>query len=205
MKSVVMKSQSPKLTRSFLKIKNLRLVTPERANELGVPAECPVLCSPYVNTTNHCDVCNIDYKPLIYQVGQQTTAHHFCKQDGGIYVQDAQDVSSKWVYYKGLFQAVVIPHGPIRMGDDRGYQFQSITLKRIITPLCIHCAIPIDHGYLTQLLGSSRHYYQPACERCRVDNEGNWTFTLRDGALHFSRTTLQLPANAGVIRPGVLR
>lgn len=195
------------ITRSFLKIKNLRLVTPERANELGVPAECPVLCSPYVIGAVHCHVCNIDYKPLIYQVGQQTTAHHFCKQGGGIYVQDAQDVSNKWVYYKGLFQAVVLPRGPIRMGDDRGYQFHSITLKRIITPQCTYCTTPIDHGYLAQLLGASYHYYEPACEQCKVGNEWDWAFTLRDGALHFSRTNaLQLPANAGVLRrSGVIR
>lgn len=196
--------------RSFTKIKHLRLVTPERANELGIPAEAPVLCSPYVSGTYRCDICNVKYTPLIYQIGQETEAQHFCKENGGgIYTQIPEDKSDHWQYNKGLFTALVRPQGPIRMGNDRGYQFRSVTPTKIQLVRCYDCNTLMDTGHLEfdySTLSSLRSYnLVPICIHCfdpASARLSEWRFAINStGELSFNSTKrLTLPDNAGVLK-----
>lgn len=208
-----------KFDRSPFKMKALRLITPERANELGVPAEAPVFCSPYVTHSRHCDQCMKDYGPLVYQVDRETVAQHWHQQAvswrgnstiGGIYVYLPEDRSQKWIYDEHLWIALATPRGPLRMGDDRGFQFEAITLKQIQIPQCYMCGVTIEHGTITQV----DDYLWPQCEECTILNPLNplhtnwkthstdWTFTMRDNKyISFQSTQrLTLPSNAGVIR-----
>lgn len=195
--------------RSFAKIKHLRLVTPERANELGIPAEAPVLCSPYISGTNHCDICNVKYTPLIYQVGQETEAQHFCTSGGGIYTQIPEDKSDHWQYNKGLFTALVRPQGPIRMGNDRGYQFRSVTPTSIQLPICATCGTSWRWGHIEYAVGLSDIHPNtlvPVCESCYEEHgpfcKTEWQYSVNDsGELSFTTTKrLTLPDNAGVLK-----
>lgn len=197
--------------RSFLKIKHLRLVTPERANELGIPAEAPVLCSPYTSG-GYCQICKIQYTPLIYQVGQTTEAQHFCKEaGGGIYVQIPEDHSTTWVYEPGLFTASVQPSGPIRMGQDRGYQFRSVKPLYLHVPRCYDCHEHIAQGHIEINYNCHFQYeYQehnlvPICLSCHspaaTHRNTEWQFILNDGTLSFTTShRLTLPDNAGVLK-----
>src|SRR3990170_2050023 len=65
--------------------KGLRLITPKLANELGIPAETPVFISPYLEESDTCSHCKIEYKPLVYPAGDIVNAHHWHKSSGGIY------------------------------------------------------------------------------------------------------------------------
>jgi hypothetical protein len=197
--------------RSFLKIKHLRLVTPERANKLGIPAEAPTFCSPYIHE-GFCHLCDVHYTPLIYQIGQTTEAQHFCVQGGGgIYVQLPEDSSRRWLYNDGLFTATVLPSGPIRMGNDRGYQFRSVTPKRIELARCTHCGALCDSGNLEyKSIYGDVHSYELAatCGDQRLctspPHQSEWKFAINaDGTMSFSSTKrLTLPDNAGVLRRG---
>jgi hypothetical protein len=69
-------------------VKQLRLVPPERAASRGLQAEGPLFVSPYVEEPRRCDLpsCQAVYRPLSFQVGYITTAHHHHFNTGGIYV-----------------------------------------------------------------------------------------------------------------------
>lgn len=58
--------------------KTLRLVTPERASALGIPAEAPVFVSPYVHLAVRCPNCVGTWAPLVYGFGRRTTSVHLC-------------------------------------------------------------------------------------------------------------------------------
>jgi hypothetical protein len=69
-------------------IKQLRLVPAEEAERHGIPAEAPTFLSPYVHGSKRCTVsgCGVHYRPLVYQTGYTTTAHHYHGiGEGGIY------------------------------------------------------------------------------------------------------------------------
>lgn len=192
-----------KVRTSFLKIKHFRLITPEYAEELRVPAECPVLCSPYIKAQNYCHICHVAYRPLVYQIGHTTEAHHFCATNGGgIYVQLYEDHTDKWHYEHGLFSALVHPHGPIRMGNDRGYQFRSITPQSIQKTTCYTCHAPIFEGVLVKCPSPTLKAVCLSCFKVHAGaNQTDWSFQIRDGELSFSRrTSLILPPNAGILR-----
>lgn len=186
---------------SILKLKQLRLISPEHANELGIPAEAPVLVSPYISREGDCIICNVKYRPLMYQVGFTTKAHHTCKENGGIYTQLYEDESRKWVYTDGLFRAHVIPHGPIRMGDDKGYTFESVTVKRILPVHCIYnCGKVLTEGVLIDRVTTNavRNGLYASCNECH--DMSDWRFRIwDDGRLTFSMH-ITLPANAGITR-----
>lgn len=192
---------------SYTKIKNLRLITPEYASSLGeLGAEAPTLCSPYINLRSYCHVCDTHYSPLVYQVGRTTEAQHFCKENGGgIYVQLATDHTRQWRYNNGLFQATVHPSGPIRMGDDRGFQFRSVTIQRILNTNCFMCAKPITSGVLLTL-ELQPHNILPICHPCKElhsfpQESTGWSFRITDGQLSFNR---KLPAPAYTNYPHIL-
>jgi hypothetical protein len=69
-------------------VKSLKLVTPDAARELGLPAtDAPVLVSPIIKTPTNCleAGCAISYTPLAYQTGVTTAAQHYHAATGGIY------------------------------------------------------------------------------------------------------------------------
>lgn len=162
-------TQAPRTIKasSFLKYKALKLVLPELANSYDIPAEAPVFISPYIVHKSHCYVCEADYSPLLYQIGRTTHAQHTCKTNGGgIYVRLASDHSGKWVYTNDLWDCIVHPHGPIRMGNDRGYQFESVTPHTFVTPQCHLCKQPLLKG---TLITNSSTSLVAACgtEKCK--------------------------------------
>lgn len=185
--------------RSILKYKALRLITPELANSLGLPAEAPVFSSPYITRKGVCNECRVSYEPLVYQVGMTTKAHHFCKNNGGgIYVYDPLSMDrsgAQWVYRTGLWQAVVVPSGPIRMGHDKGYTFRSIRPKYICYPACIRCDRQVVNG---RLYSSSYNENDlvPICDLhaglgLGSGQETDWTFAFELGT-NASDTTFHI-------------
>jgi hypothetical protein len=196
---------------SYVKHKALKLITPERANELDIPAEAPVFISPYVTKRRHCNFCHKDFSPLIYQVGQTTTAQHTCKTGGGgIYVRLSDDTSKKWIYYDYLWTAIVNPHGPIRMGNDRGYQYESVTPVRMAPPTCHSCRTPINEGDLfgkadTFNISDANLTLVAICKACIERRtyfphvhfglwETDWTFHYDGTEIRFGKATQSLPS-----------
>jgi hypothetical protein len=96
---------------NFVRSKNLRLISPEWARKLGIPAEGPVFVSPYIREAKKCG-CGTEYKPLIYQVGRNPVkAHHFHGPDsGGIYYDNSVEEDAPVTTMYG-FVAVLEPVG----------------------------------------------------------------------------------------------
>jgi hypothetical protein len=67
-------------------VKQLRLITPRKAEKLGVRAEAPVFISPRTDKRRQCTLCPVVYTPIVYQTGQVTTAQHWHENEGGIYL-----------------------------------------------------------------------------------------------------------------------
>lgn len=65
--------------------KSLRLITPEKAQSIGIPSEGPVFSSPYTGRREMCKECGGQFGPLVYQAQAIVSAHHFCQEGGGIY------------------------------------------------------------------------------------------------------------------------
>jgi hypothetical protein len=75
----------PKQEANPVNFKWLKLITPEKAQSLGISAESPVFVSPYVDQKIQCFHCLNNYTPLVYQHGYTTSAQHFCPTGGGLY------------------------------------------------------------------------------------------------------------------------
>lgn len=181
-----------KLGMSMLKVKALKLILPDLANELDIPSEAPTFISPYITSKSMCHECGVWYSPLLYAHGTTTTAQHFCKDHGGIYVRLPEDDTAKWVYSNDLWHAVVQPNGPIRMGNDRGYQFKSVKVLKFSTPICISCGAPATRGPL----GIRSSVLLPLCGECNSNhNLVDWTFRYseEDGSIRFMRPMPQGP------------
>jgi hypothetical protein len=67
-------------------VKLLRLTPAQGCQKLGITAENPAFLSPALTKEERCPLCNAAYRPLVYQTGQLTLAHHWHKDCGGIYV-----------------------------------------------------------------------------------------------------------------------
>lgn len=124
---------------SPLRIKTLRLITPELANALDIPAESPVFVSPYVTAKSHCDECDVDYTPLIYGVGHRTEAQHFCN-NGGIYLSGSitdQWQEGSWIAQVQIEQQAVrlLRYGSLRSGTAI-ITVAAVTPVRFISPRC---------------------------------------------------------------------
>src|SRR3989344_4909723 len=91
--------------------KALRLITPERAQKVGIPAEAPVFVSPYISEAHRCSVCDKSFTPLVYQVGYTVDSQHFHDENGGIYSSPTLDGSMKHLELNGGFIAVLEPLG----------------------------------------------------------------------------------------------
>ena len=71
--------------------KLLRLVLPQVANQLGIPAEAPTFLSPQILRPQRCKhtPCPAIIAPLVYQTGQITRSPHYHSTGGGIYFSTA--------------------------------------------------------------------------------------------------------------------
>jgi len=176
------------------KLKALKLITPEVANTFGIPAEAPVFVSPYIVNPTVCRLCHITYTPLVYQVGQPTTAQHFCKggsstPTGGIYVRLYEDNSGKWIYNDHLWDALVVPQGPIRMFNDKGYTYKSVTPKRIMPPMCAVCHSDVTPQW--QLMEANQTLVPfcgaPMCAEAVDNRVSDWSFHYDGTEVRFTR------------------
>jgi hypothetical protein len=183
---------------AFLKYKALKLVLPQHANSFGIPSEAPTFISPYITSARKCRECGKTYQPLMYQVGSTTAAHHTCKKGGGgIYVRLTSDTSRKWIYTNDLWDCLVHPHDPIRMGDDNGYQFGSVTPYKFVQPVCHWCNQPTTQGSLvTNGMDYDGSAIVAACGECKLygthyNHYAGWTFSYDGTEIHFHPTTDQ--------------
>ncbi len=96
--------------------KVLKLIPPETANQLGIPAEAPVFVSPFIRGAETCRDCGTTFTPLVYQTGYEVTAQHFHERSGGIYFYST--LSPAVVAARGMdnpyaWMGLVEPHGLI--------------------------------------------------------------------------------------------
>lgn len=99
--------------RKIFNFKELKLISPETANQLGISGESPVFISPYQDRNEFYNQCGHEFGPLVYQVGYEVSAHHFHENCGGIYYRRGTNVfqsPSGWV-------AVLEPRGRVNLKD----------------------------------------------------------------------------------------
>jgi hypothetical protein len=143
--------------------KALRLVMPENAAERAIPADAPAFVSPIIQWAKCCPLCGSVYRPLAYQVGHVTTAHHFhpaCGDGdcGGIYCFALSPLSSiaPLATFTG-FVAAVEPLGRVTLRTlcGRHCALAEAVRTRQITAYCLHPATSsrsrMTHRSLIQL------------------------------------------------------
>ncbi|MBI2613223.1 MAG: hypothetical protein HYW62_00405 [Candidatus Levybacteria bacterium] len=69
----------------FVFWKQLKLITPQQAERLGIWAETPVFISPLISEKGICYECQEEYSPIIYGHGLVTAQHFHRPGNGGIY------------------------------------------------------------------------------------------------------------------------
>ncbi len=97
-------SEQAEVDKRPIGVKTLKLMDPRTVYRLygGDFAESPVFVSPKVRG-GPCDDCGVVYRPLVYKMGEVTKAHHYHKEEGGIYYDDAfGDVESRLKIHKLL-------------------------------------------------------------------------------------------------------
>jgi len=175
----------------YTNFKMVELITPEKANELGIPAEAPVFVSPVVNTRSVCrNECGIEYSPLVYQVGYETQAQHLHKNSGGIYFSQTANIDRvAWAsdasrFFRG-WVALLDPKEPILYAvGARGRAGSVVTteIRAYSTSFDqIQEGIVIKKG----------DKLQPASNVTRIARKGGsleYRFKIKDGAVLFSRS-----------------
>lgn len=145
--------------------KALLLISPEKAQELGMRAEAPILVSPLIFQEKICQIpnCGVRFTPLVYQVGYQVRAQHFHEDDGG----------GGGIYY----YAVTGPEAIIHNKDSVDYWFamvepslnsrgefilraEQVLVERILA-YCSVCHRNVGEGLLSELLYTGQLY--PIC------------------------------------------
>lgn len=104
--------------RSYHKI--VELITPDKANELGIPAESPVFVSKYIKKEDTCAHCSTTYTPLVYQVGYTTNSQHIHEGSGGIYLYSSLRKRPPTLVEASRWVAEVEPIGELIQEDDIG-------------------------------------------------------------------------------------
>jgi hypothetical protein len=155
--------------------KMLELITPDRANQLGIPAEAPVFISPYVDRGAYCPHCGIEYTPLVYEAGQIITAQHMHEDSGGIYhygtLKKTPPIGSthtRWV-------AEILPLGEkLEAGDSHGKGMDRTTVYRseaiLITRIRAYCSLrrnSLWHEIQSGLLvpnNDKKDFLRPVCD-----------------------------------------
>lgn len=117
--------------------KELRLITPEYAQRLGIAAEAPVFISPQI-VEGICVNCGVTITPLVYAFGREVIAQHFCLNNGGIYVYRRwNNRASAWSVWMGVGIATGSYIGRNYFGSEGG-RYKSILLSALQVK-CAEC------------------------------------------------------------------
>jgi hypothetical protein len=137
-------------------VKTLRLVPPDVANQLGIPAEAPTFLSPLVHRPQACSVptCTTFYRPLHYATGRVSAAPHYHRTRGGVYfyvVMGSLGFLDALIEHMGWI-ATVEPLGSTvidPLGGDYGTGRAQAVLVTAITAWCRNKELD-SHEYLEQ-------------------------------------------------------
>lgn len=168
--------------------KSLWLISPQKAAELGLPAEAPVFVSPYQWEIKQCS-CGAKYGPLVYGPGAPIEAHHFHDfAEGGIYFDKSINGPNQWdIYANGNWIAIIEPLGPV--DRDRA---KAVLVKQIMAVCAGSCHI-LEKGFL---VGTDAEPFSgillPVCSLEEHSNfqgifEPAFKFKIEDGQVLFSQ------------------
>lgn len=171
-----------------LYFKELRLITPELANELEINAESPVFISPMVNGDEKCSHCGVTYRPLIYGTGSIVLPHHFHPprlftpygEDGGVYIFGTDDSRVQAIF--GGWIALVEPQG------DMGFQSAEKVFVKGISAFCMPecCGRELSEGIVVT---PDDRFLIPSCgdlEKLSERDVVKYNFKIVDGQVLFS-------------------
>lgn len=165
--------------------KALRLIVPEKAEQLGFPAEGPVFVSPNIDAADQCIICETVYTPLVYQVGLVVRSQHF-HQGGGIggiyHIDDRLPFNFTYIISSHPWIAMLKPFG--RRGDWRSEAVEVQSMKA----LCVdnRCRLELNEGVvisfpaptrpdeLFPLCGIDQHPWVTFRETVEVNPNGRW-------------------------------
>jgi hypothetical protein len=177
--------------------KTLRLILPETANSLNIPAEAPTFISPVTSEPSVCRHCGITYAPLVYQTGQTTVAQHYHAKSGGIYFVCMPSTKRlKALLYTSGFIAFVQPLGPIateRLFTDVVGRSEAVRVIAI-QAYCMHSKHYSPHSLDAGILASRPPdpdanllpgQLIPHCEQLPLTKyrHPRFRFTARDGTI----------------------
>jgi hypothetical protein len=180
--------------------KTLRLVMPETALSLNIPAEVPTFVSPMVSNPNYCRYCGITYSPLTYQTGQITEAQHYHEGTGGIYFWylPATKPVAGLVYNSGFLAFVepigrIIKQNPLNETIGRADAVQVIGIRAY----CLHSRHRTPHALESGILATVSPDLNkqllpgqllPHCEELQFtkNRHPQFRFTARDGTICIS-------------------
>ncbi len=145
-------------------IKEVLLISPERALEFDSSIESPFFTSSQVHFVKYCHTCSDYLRPIVYKVGERVDADHLHDKDGGIYFQEDLGSSS----HKSLWTAEVEPLSPVKSGRG-GLKADSISVVKIKARCVLHPEQTINSGLLFQSSDELRHL-MPLCEDHNVLN-----------------------------------
>jgi hypothetical protein len=191
-------------------VKTLRLVPPDVANQLGIPAEAPTFLSPLVRGAQACSVptCDVVYTPLMYATGRVSAASHYHRNCGGVYfyvVTDSLDFLDALLDHAGWL-AGLEPRGTTMIdppGRDYGTGRAEAVLVKAISAWCMNRELDgheylgrphgrhlVEEGLLYHYPGSrqNRDLLLPVCDRGEIDVEyAPLRFMVRDGQVFFTQ------------------
>lgn len=205
-----MKKEREAVERENVFWKALVLVTPDRANTLGIYAESPVFISPQIRQKEECKTCRVSYTPLTYQVGYMIKAQHFHEgESGGIYFNcntesefrallappffDSWvaicDVTGKSVLASRSVVAGVMVRGHITLMHADAARVRQILALCTAEQLSNHSPLGVKEGYL---YSEDNEYLWPICDRHvslgKPAISVRWRFQISDtGEVHFSK------------------
>lgn len=163
--------------------KQLRLITPERAQRLGIAAEAPVFISPYT-IRDVCGDCGVVYQPLIYHLGI-VKPHHFHEEEkdhwsgGGIYYQSwpEHEVPYLPVFNNEPFDWIAILELAGRFDRRRTEQVQVVGIKAFCWALdhsWTRQRVELQEGIVVACDNDSRSSLVPLCNLALHPKYSDW-------------------------------
>jgi hypothetical protein len=179
-------------------LKQLRLITPETAREMGINAEAPVFISPHVAEPRCCSLCVRTFGPLVYQTGYDIRAHHWHATAGGIYFFVGPNQSlGDWAARPAGWIAYFAPVGPVLgvVGDSAVGRAAGVQVLRI-EAWCMggyqssnHPRHQLTAGHVLERPdGNPVARYVPTCSASAVPPcRTPFRFTIQDGQVFFTQ------------------
>lgn len=166
--------------------KALKLIVPERAQELGYPAEGPVFVSPDVHAAKQCGICGTVYTPLVYQIGFVVRSQHYHQEggEGGIYYVDRDIVPFSSSYNIRPTPWIALLN---LLGRRDQWRSEAVEVQEI-KALCIdnQCRRELNEGVVVSfpaptrpdelfpLCGVGQHSWVTIKEQFEVNPNGRW-------------------------------